>query len=378
MFLSLQALLPQWDLNVKKNDSSEGLNVTTSETLNHITSVLREFYLPPLIACGLLLNCMLVVTVTCSKLRNFSVGPYLVLLAVADSLFLLSLLLIWVSTLNVEIYNLGELCQAITFISYSCVFLSMWINMALSVDRYIMVRYPASADTCCSTFRAKIICVALTVIAVAVYLNISLLMGVLKTKRGDSICVPLPRFAHQVRTLSRIDVFVNILLPMATMSVLNTITSHSVMQINRNRKVVIRTVRVRNKTRLPDLTLQRRPRMEVRITKMILAISWCYIILNLPSHLFRICIMLKSLYQPEAVISNELFVWQQCLLFVVFTRFALTFPVLCVASHTFRKHLQAALTPQNSKSAYRSRAQHRRSIARMQNGLDLQTLEEVI
>ena len=370
-----QGLLPPWDFKLN-NDTSEGLDVP-AETLNQITDALRKFYLPPLVASGLILNILLIFTVLRSKLRNFSVAPYLLTLAVTDSLFLLSLLLIWISTLNVDIYNAGELCQAITFISYSCVFLSMWINVALSVDRYIMVRYPLQADSCCSTFRAKIICVMFTVIAVAVYINISLLVGVIETKNGDTICVPLPKFAHQVRTLSRVDVLVNIIIPMIAMCVLNSMTCVSVVQIDRNRKVVIRTVRMKNKTKLLDLTLQRRPRMEVRISKMILAISWCYILFNLPSHLFRICIMFKSFYQPEAVISSELFVWQQCLLFAIFTRFALTFPVLCVSSQAFRKYVQSAIMSCRRKSPYRSRT-HRKSVVLLQNGEDLQTLEDFI
>ena len=129
------------------------------DTLNQIASALRKFYLPPLIASGLLLNTLLIYTLVHSKLKNSSVAPYLLTLGITDSLFLLSLLLIWISTLKIDIYNAGELCQAITFISYSCVFLSMWINVALSVDRFIMIRYPLRADSCCSTFRAKIICV---------------------------------------------------------------------------------------------------------------------------------------------------------------------------------------------------------------------------
>ena len=171
-----------------KNDTSDGLDVP-AETLTQIAAVLRRFYLPPLVATGLLLNILLVYTLLNSKLRNFSVAPYLLTLAVTDSLFLLSLLLIWISTLNIDIYNAGELCQAITFISYSCVFLSMWINVALSVDRFIMMRYPLQADSCCSTFRAKNICVMFTVIAVAVYINISLLVGVIKMENGDNRCV---------------------------------------------------------------------------------------------------------------------------------------------------------------------------------------------
>ena len=371
--LHVQGLLPQWDLNLN-NETSDGLDVSV-DTLHQVTAALRKYYLPPLIALGLICNTLLVITVLYSKLRNFSVAPYLLTLAITDSLFLLSLLLIWISTLNIDIYNAGELCQAITFISYSCVFLSMWINVALAVDRYIMVRYPSQADNCCSTFRAKMMCVMFCVIAVAVYINISLLVGVLKTKTGDTICVPLPKFAHQVRTLSRVDVLVNIIIPMTAMCILNSIICCSVVQIDRNRKVVIRTVRVKNKTMLPDLNLQRRPRTEVRVTKMILAISWCYIVLNVPSHLFRICIMFKSFFQPAAVISNELFVWQQCLLFAIFTRFALTFPVLCAASQAFRKHVQSALFTRRARTPYRSRSR-RKSVVLLQNGTDAQTLED--
>ena len=81
-------------------------------------------------------------------------------------------------------------------------------------------------------------------------------------ENGDTICVPTSKIAHQVRTLSRVDVLVNIIIPMIAMCVLNSMTCVSVVQIDRNRKVVIRTVRMKNKTKLLDLTLQRRPRME--------------------------------------------------------------------------------------------------------------------
>ncbi len=125
-----------------------------------------------------------------------------------------------------------------------------------------------------------------------------------------------------------------------------------------------------------ELDLQRRPRSEIRITRMVLTLLWMFTILNLPSHVFRMCVMFESLSNPQSSISNRTYVWQQCLLYLFFSRFIVNFPVLFVSSPVFRKHVQSAFVWNRQRPVYRPRC-GKTSVCLTENGNVQHTQEDV-
>ena len=124
-----------------------------------------------------------------------------------------------------------------------------------------------------------------------------------------------------MQLLGQIDGFLNIILPLTLMFLLNVWICKQVVSFYRRRKSVIRMPSGKRNRIAP----QRRPINEMRFTKIHLAQAWIYILLNAPSYLFRIYILFKSLHTSVYVMDVESYFWQQIVMFIFFSWFSINF-----------------------------------------------------
>lgn len=328
---TMQLFLEELGLSNSTADLDSGSEFAVLVSLNH---TLRLYYRPLLIVAGVIGNLLAWLVFTQSKLRKFSCSPYLAAIAFTDNLFLLVLFVVWMGGLGYDIYNSGGWCQAITYASYACTFLPVWFCVAMAVDRTLFVVCVDSRYRYCTTLRSKLVIAGLTVVAIVVYLNVSLLSGVVKTYRSTHVCVPLPRFSSQVVLLDKMDALVNVLLPYLTLILLCLLLCRYLICCYKNKpEIAFRPIRPGH----------RRPnswdKTELLFTKTLLFMLGLYLVLNLPSYLLRLCVMFASMHSGSYAISKHLILWQQLFMHVFFTRFACNFYVYVAVSDTFRKHL---------------------------------------
>jgi len=89
-------------------------------------------------------------------------------LGISDTCFLLGTLVPWLTFVKVNIYNRNYFCQFFMYISGMCNFLSVWLVVAFTLERFIAVLYPLQRQSVCTVKRAKGVLVALTVIGVII------------------------------------------------------------------------------------------------------------------------------------------------------------------------------------------------------------------
>jgi hypothetical protein len=75
-------------------------------------------------------------------LKHQSMSVYLAALACADSVFLLSLLMHWLTFVSVNVIAVQGVCQLVVYASFCSCFLSIWFLVSCSVERYIAICHP--------------------------------------------------------------------------------------------------------------------------------------------------------------------------------------------------------------------------------------------
>jgi 7 transmembrane receptor (rhodopsin family) len=118
---------------------------------------LHVYYIPVIVFAGIFCNLLNVVVFINTYLKHRSSSYYLAALALSDTCFLVSLGLIWVGdTLQVQTFNRQGWCQVVVYMSTASTFLSVWLTVAFTVERFIAVQYPLQRPHICTVARAKV------------------------------------------------------------------------------------------------------------------------------------------------------------------------------------------------------------------------------
>ena len=310
-------------------------NAPHLRTLQSVVDFLKWYYTPFVVGVGFVGNALSLWTFLGTTLRKMSSTQYLSALAVIDSLFLLTLLLVWLTNLDVNLYNTEGWCQMTLYVSYVCTFLSIWYVVAFTVERYIAVCFPIKRSNMCTTFRAKAVVCALLVFAVVLYLNQSWMAGVVMIN-GKGLCIPLPVFISTVKVFNRVDIVLNLFLPYSTIIILNALILKSVVTFYRRRKSMIRTTTTAKR----DQTITFRPKAQIKISQALLAVSFAFLLLNSPGHIMRLRHVLKTLMDPYYRAPYSEFLLQQLFQYFFYTNFSVNFFIYFLLGKGFRRGLR--------------------------------------
>jgi hypothetical protein len=135
-------------------DVDDELSNFTKTFAYQVGEFMAHYYTPGVVLFGSIGNILSVIVFLKTKLRFLSSSYYLAALGINDTCFLLGSFVAWLDYLNIDIYNKNYYCQFFTFMSGLCTFLSVWIVVAFTVERFIAVVYPLKRQTMCTVKRA--------------------------------------------------------------------------------------------------------------------------------------------------------------------------------------------------------------------------------
>jgi hypothetical protein len=139
------------------HDTENELSNFTKTFAYQVGDFMAHYYTPGVVLFGSIGNILSVIVFLKTKLRFLSSSYYLAALGINDTCFLLGSFVAWLDYLNVDIYNKNYYCQFFTFMSGLCTFLSVWIVVAFTVERFIAVVYPLKRPTMCTVKRACVV-----------------------------------------------------------------------------------------------------------------------------------------------------------------------------------------------------------------------------
>jgi len=352
----LQSLFLDPDIAAIVNGSSNAS--LESLLLGDRTSVFRklihylDLYLVPVIALvGLIGNVLSFVVFVGTYIRHLSSSIYLAALSVADSGFLLCILVSWGVNSGLDLFTQNGWCQTFIYLTYVSTFLSVWYVVAFTVERYIAVHFPLKRQELCTTRRAKFVVVSLAVLAAVLYVFGTWTSGVtFYFDTSDPMCGPLAQYLALVSIINHLDTVITLILPFIAILVMNLKIAGKVVQFYRDRKDLAldqttetsdkgtsyqRVCRIQASTKTRALYT----RTQVRVTKMLLTVSTMFLLLNLPRHTTRTYLFFKTLtdekYQPTRSYVN----WQRLFELLYYMHFSVNLFLYTTMGKNFRKAL---------------------------------------
>ena len=270
------------DSNAHTTDVSNLQNITEHfnssfvPAVSEVRTAIEAYLLPTICTIGLISNTLALVTFLQKPLRNKSCCLYLAGRSISDNGFLGTLFLIWISgKLQLGLGSILGICQVILFLTYVCGCISVWLVVCVTAENYIRICHPLLVQRLCTTKCAKVIMFVLTLVTLAIY-NFPLWIS-------QPDCSPNGAYIEITQAFIYTDTLITLVIPVILMAgLLASILCSLFGSLGLRRKYTTPTAQ------------QRGPNLLAKVTKMLLAVSVIFLIMNLPSHVIRLQILINS------------------------------------------------------------------------------------
>ena len=201
-------------------------------TTREIIDAIQQVASPIIISVGLVGSVVGTASLlTVAGLRRRGMGHLLVAICVSDAIFLASVLPMWLGRRygpDYDLYNRDGWCELLSLTTMSSNFLATWFTVTLGVERCVAVRHicrqPVDGDhqgslksptkTFCGPTRTRVAIIGITILAVVVFVNMVVNIGVVRNDEGVGLCVPLQPAVDAMHVLNNdVDLVVNVIAP---------------------------------------------------------------------------------------------------------------------------------------------------------------------
>ncbi|KAH3793947.1 hypothetical protein DPMN_147475 [Dreissena polymorpha] len=123
-----------------------------------------QLYVPPILLVLGTVGNFLSFVIMSRNMFKISTYSYLALLAIMDSFVLyIGLLRMWISHFAVDIQIMSNwMCKLVTFVGYVSSVTSVWLIIAVTIERFIAVKFPLKAKRMCNVVRARMVILSIT------------------------------------------------------------------------------------------------------------------------------------------------------------------------------------------------------------------------
>lgn len=350
----MEFFLPVLSLNdteiVRRN-----LNPSVANLLA-LVRALYLYYVPFLVVCGLASNLLSAILFSTIRPRKQSYAHYFIGLVISDSFFLLSLFYVWIKHYRGLGGGIsGFWCQAVTYVNSIAGFLSVWMVVAISVDRLLYVCLPYRRSVLGTLHRARIVILGLLCLAVPVFLNLSILAGVAETEFGQ-MCLRLVTYESSIEIFVFIDAIINFFIPHFTIIVVNLITGAVILKsrIIAQREDDVRVYFDTSDLRDEDQSIaHQQHRISDDISQTISAIIFglLFLALTFPAQALQLTVTTSGRHRKLYSSDVATYAVYQLLLVLWYTRLGTTFLVQFACNRLFRRQFFALFRNRKSNIA---------------------------
>lgn len=200
----------------------------------YILDIFYWYYVPFLSLCGIIGNMLSYLVFLNTYLKMRSSSYYLAALSAADFGFLASISVVWVNNkLDIPVFNQDGWCQFMIYISSVCSFLSVWLIVAFTVERFIAVQYPLHRPRVCTISRAKCIVTILLGVSLLTHSYTFFTAGVIHTAEGD-VCELRETYHEMMRVINIVDTLVTLIIPVGLIIIMNAMIAKNLFQFSKH------------------------------------------------------------------------------------------------------------------------------------------------
>ena len=339
--------------------------------------------IPIFVLIGVVGNGISFIVLLSTHLRTKSSSIYLAALNVVDTGFLISLIPAWLGWLRVDVFHMNGWCQATIYAAYVFAFLSVWLVVSFTAERFVIVFFPLMRSSICTTKRALLSVCLITVIGLLLY-SYTLFTTSVQQHQGLATCMAEPKHHPTLEVLSVVDTVITLVLPCVCVLVLNgsiywKLSMHykqyqlqslccSSNQNNYEESEMLHYI-PNQRSGAPfsisaaSLKLHKERRFQNSTTRTLLIISSVFLLLNLPSHAFRIYVVSMALYGGghEYILSATMSSVQELCLLLYYANFSCNLFLYSVCSRGYRLALIGLYNQLKARlQTFCSRCQRRR------------------
>ncbi|KAK3596653.1 hypothetical protein CHS0354_006204 [Potamilus streckersoni] len=315
-------------------------------------------YVPPiLLLVGTFGNIFSFIILT-RHVRKVSTYNYLTVLAIMDILVLyVGLLQLWIGELTDEIVNHGRwLCKILIFLGYVSSDASVWLIIAVTVERFIAVCFPLKAYTMCNIRKAR--CIIFLVICLICIINVHFLWTVdLKSVSSNDTVGRKCEASDDHKVLVEVawpwvDAAIYSFLPFVAITILNSLIVRQIFSAKQKRhqlQYILRSPKSPGVTR----TMPSRNQGEgsKKLTCMLMSVSCTFLLTTLP---MNICLIIRAFWNSNDVKTYATFTLLTTIAkLLMYTNHSINFFLYCATGRKFRKQFQnmtcICCTPKVSK-----------------------------
>ena len=224
---------------------------------------------------GIITNMLLVTLMFTTKLRKLTTMPYVTCLGIADGIFCLTLFLRTASSNIFYFIDTDIECQLLFYFHFSSQLWSGFLVVAISLDRFIIIRYPLKI-----LWKTKNFIYASCIVSLLISCCLSfwgIFLEAFQTPE-DIICRVQDQHKDEfVLGHYVVDLGIHVILTSLLVSLFTAIASYSLFQAKKRRKKLTVLTSVRNK-------------QEDEVTKILLTIAVLFLILRAP-HIILWCVI---------------------------------------------------------------------------------------
>lgn len=312
------------DQLVEIMDTNVTSNRNIDEKMTALTKLKNDlylYYLPLIVIVGILANVMCCIFLLKSDMRRKFFTHLYIAVYIADTGFLITLLLIWVKNQGVDIYSQPGLCQMTIFMGYFFPFLSMWHSCLAAALLLLRVRSNCIAKFTNGSGKAKIVIAILTILSLTSYLYKTWTSGLVRY--GDrQLCNILPEVDEFIiRILNVMDLLFIMVLPFIIFLVFDITVLVKYLSIGCNSE------RMRHSCISGDAFV------------VIFAHSVCFQLFVAPECISKLLLIIQD-YFGNQVYSQGDRITQDVLNYSFYTYFAIKPMIHTGTSHTLRYHIK--------------------------------------
>lgn len=306
-------------------------------------------YVPPiLLAVGTFGNIFsfYILLKSTKNATNASIYSYLSVLAILDLLVLyIGLLRLWIGQFMIDIEDTNiVLCKLVIFLGYVCSDASVWLIVAMTIERAIVVTFPLKAPRVCNTKYARICIISICVVFACVNCHFLWSLELQHYTFNDTViseCEATADFKVLVEDIwPWVDAALYSLLPSSIIIVLNCIIIRNVISAKNARDVLRQESSLFRRNCLLNNN-QSRSRAEVsrKITLMLLAISFTFLLTTLPMNIGLIYTSVFGVPRDNATLVKTQLVNTIAEL-LMYTNHSINFFLYCATGKKFRSQFK--------------------------------------
>ncbi|XP_076080037.1 cysteinyl leukotriene receptor 2-like [Mytilus galloprovincialis] len=307
----------------------------------HAGRYFYAYFTPIIIVVGILGNTLSLNVFLSRNLRSLSSSTYLAALSVSD-LFILTFYVTveWLRRgltflfpgSNVRFLDVNGMCEFQLYISYVSRFMSSWLLVAFTVERYIGICFPLLRRNLCTTTSTRKIVSGIFLFSAIIVIYKPILSGIYKSDAGNLYCTGSPKHGFISFVFDSIFALLISFVPFVIIMVINILII----------KKLLRQKRSKNCKRV--MTEESTIRLEFTI--ILLALSICFIIFNIPYLVLWCRNFLTSKYVTTLNASTSdvnLSYWQGLLYFVrtiFYINYCINFFLYLITGAYFRREVR--------------------------------------